>query len=185
MHAVFGFGSLMNAESLARGIGRDVSPTELQVARIHGFRRDWALIEEVYSDQRAGLVDAAFLDLRRQPDSWVNGIVVRVDPGEHARLEKRERRYEQLDVTDLVEFGSSQAPRDCAISVFVGTPHHRVAPTTSGPVVLARYLGMVESAVRVLGPEFEAEFRTSTDPFTFPLLPGRYTFGDPVQAANA
>src|SRR4051794_27102507 len=91
---VFGYGSLINGESLARALGRPVAPAEVASGWLRGYRRVFGSPETVAADARPGVATRAwFLDLAPAAGAYVNGVLVPVSDDELAGLRVRERAY--------------------------------------------------------------------------------------------
>jgi hypothetical protein len=158
---VFGYGSLTAGASSGAEAGFP--------ARLHGVRRRW----RVAMDNRVDLpgykcyrdaaghrppVSVCFLDLEadlaaRTP---VNGLCLPVDAADLAALDRRERNYERIEVSDRVD-GAGGA----RVWTYRGSPAGRArfdAAARAGTAVIhAAYLRAVRSGFRALGEgEWEA-----------------------------
>jgi hypothetical protein len=98
----------------------------------------------------------------------VNGLCLPVDESDLARLDRRERNYERLDVTDLIDAGGGR------VWTYVGTVSGRAGMDEgrrAGTVVIdANYLAAVRAGFAALG---EAEYRAcapSLDPGAIPVV---------------
>ena len=165
---VFGYASLVAAPSVARAV-------------LRGHRRVWGVAMDnavevpgykVYAlpDGTRPPLAVAFLDLEEADGAHVDGALLAVDATGLAALDTRERQYERLDVTALV----NPAP-DGPIWAYVGrTPGRaRVAAGRAGtaPVAIQRsYVEIVDAAFAALGDGALARYRTSTEPPPFPVL---------------
>jgi dephospho-CoA kinase len=112
----------------------------------------------------------AFLDLEEADGVEVDGALLEVDAAGLVALDARERQYERLDVTDLVD----PAP-DGAVWAYVGRPPGRARVTAgragSAPIAIQRsYLELVEAAFAALGDDVLARYRATTEPPQFPVL---------------
>ena len=131
---VFGYGSLVSPTSMATTIGRDVHPADTAAAHLAGFGRRWNygslhLRGDWHHDGRritGGLVVS--LGLAAADDETCNGLAVRVDADELARLDWRERDYERTDVTDRIELDDDRPVRG------------RVVTYVPRPSAIERYL---------------------------------------------
>ncbi len=178
---VFGYGSMMDAESAARAVGRPLGADDLVPSHLHGYRRTWSLKERVLAESLGREVTAVFLDLEPAPAVRVNGVVVEVSDAAFEKLKLREKNYDAVDVTARVE-GSPAPGSGTKVYTFVSKPAHRVATGEPALFVMERYLEMVDRACRRLGPAFTRDYLASTGEAGYPRLPGRYTFVDPEQA---
>lgn len=174
MNYVFGYASLVALEEGA-------SP-----GRLHGYRRVWGVAmnnweggEEAkhWLDRASGQrphVRIAYLDLREQEGSAVNGLALPVDADRLAELDAREINYRRVDVSGAFESfgpraGTAGAPR---VFTYVGLDAARERcrrGVADGDVFVSRdYAAGVRRAFEQLGPEALAEFERSTDPLRFP-----------------
>jgi hypothetical protein len=154
---VFGYGSLS---------GRGGVP-----ATLAGHRRRWGVAMDnsrtipgykYYVEADSGArpdVHVAFLDIQPAPGESVNGVVLPVSPGDLTALDARERNYERIDVTDLID------PRPGGrVWTFAGSDDGRRRCRQADRLVVSRaYLEAVAAAFAALGPEQAARFRASTD----------------------
>ena len=83
--------------------GRDFLAAELR-----GWERRWnygyLIAPERYTGSEASSIDTVVaLGIVPAPSAVMNGVIASVSGTELARLDRRERRYERVDVTDAVE----------------------------------------------------------------------------------
>jgi dephospho-CoA kinase len=115
-------------------------------------------------------VAVAFLDLEEAVGAAVEGALLAVDATGLAALDTRERQYQRIDVTALVD----PAPEG-PVWTYVGRPpgRARVAAGRVGtaPIVIQRsYVELVEAAFAALGDGALARYRASTEDPPFPVL---------------
>jgi hypothetical protein len=157
---IFGYGSLINPESVAGTIGRSLTvvdgpfPTTLR-----GWRACWNVGSDSTSHPERefrrpdgtrydGVVVA--LGIEPAPGARCAGVVFRVHRAELAGLDLRERNYDRTDVTASIEWAGR--PAECTVHTYVPTAVARgrlcAAVTGGRPVAVRRgYLGPVEHAV--------------------------------------
>lgn len=156
---VFGYGSLAADHGGA-------------VARLRGHRRVWG----VAMDNRRDLpgykhyrlrcdgsrphVCVAFLDLEVDAEGTVNGVALPVDDALLHVLDRRERNYRRVKVTDAIEDAAG------TVWAYVGTPQARArlrdARDRGRAVVSRDYLAAVRSGFCALGPEQAVAFERSS-----------------------
>jgi hypothetical protein len=107
-------------------------------------------------------VFVAFLDV--QPgEGTVNGVAVPVAPADLAALDRRERNYRRVDVTDAA------APRPAAgrIWTYAGSTDARARRerglAEGNLVVSAEYAALVAESFAALGQDAAARYTASTD----------------------
>lgn len=169
---VFGYGSLVSPASLAATIGRPVAPSDLVVTHLEGFGRRWNYgsmhlrgdWHHEGRDVRHGLVVS--LGLVVAVGEACNGVAVRVDEDELARLDWRERDYERTDVTDAVEpigaFGGERVvtyvPRPSAIE------RYETARDQQRAAVRRSYWDLVSAAFASLGDDHAERYASTPAP---------------------
>lgn len=174
---VFGYGSLAVSEPVP---GRRRRP-EGFVADLRGLRRGWGVAMNnvvdlpgykcyLEPDGRRPALSVCFLDIEPDPSAQarVNGVCTPVDAADLAALDRRERNYERLDVSDRLADadgvrvwayrGSADGRARFAAAVRAGTA-----------VIHAGYLEAVRAAFRSLGPEEWAACAASLDPGGLPV----------------
>jgi cation transport regulator ChaC len=168
---VFGYGSLLRPREMLS----DATPSVLR-----GFRRGWNVAMDnrkdipgykYYVDEATGErpeVYVTFLNIWREDESSVNGLVFPVVESTLRVLDDRERNYERTVVTEHVA-----ADLGGTVWAYVGTPDAReryetgVAAGTA--VVSAAYERKVRRDFETFGPEWVAQFDATTDERTVPL----------------
>ncbi len=173
---VFGYGSL--TAELPFVPGREPRD-EGFVADLPGFARGWGVAMDNRRDLRGYKyytapdgsrppVYVSFLDVTPAPGAAVNGLCLPVDDDQLARLDRRERNYSRLDVSDRIE------ARGARVWVYMGTPDARerlrVGRHGGLAVIDATYLSAVESAFAALGDEELELCRPSLAPDELPVV---------------
>jgi hypothetical protein len=174
---VFGYGSL--AAELPFAPGRKPRD-EGFVADLPGFTRGWGVAMDnrrdlpgyKYYTARDGTrpqVFVSFLDVAPAPGAaGVNGLCLPVDAGQLTRLDRRERNYARLDVSDRIDAGGA------LVWVYVGTPaargRLRDAQRDGLAVIDATYQRAVEAAFAALGADELARCRASLVPGDLPVV---------------
>jgi hypothetical protein len=164
---VFGYGSLLPADVAAL-------PPGAVPCRLSGWRRRWSVAmdnsREIpgYKHYRTPDGDrpdvmVAFLDIAPQPGALVNGAAIPIAPDELPGLDRRERNYRRIDVTDAVDRRLPDGP----VWAYAGRPAAReraAAGRREGRLVVSRgYLERVAEGFAVMG-EREAFARLTTPP---------------------
>ncbi|HEX2358812.1 MAG TPA: gamma-glutamylcyclotransferase family protein [Solirubrobacterales bacterium] len=165
---LFGYGSLVLAESAAMTLGRAVPPP--RPATLSGWRRRFSqardnLTCEKTFEQRDGTRPEWILGLNLEPGEDdagpVNGAVIELSEPELHRLGVREVRYDPVDVTSLVE-GPALPER---IIAFTAKRAHYAPTPPEEAVILASYARAVEAAFERLGPGQLERYRATTGPY--------------------
>jgi cation transport regulator ChaC len=180
---VFGFGSLVALDSLARYLGRDpFAADEVTRCRLGDHRRRW----NVARDNREDLADhphyvcavsgerlAVFVtavNIRPAPGHAVNGVAFRVTDDHLAVLDRRERNYRRIEVSGRLDAdvcGPVWAYRGTAAA----EARHAAGLAAGTALVNRTYLDTVHRAFASHGPAFLAEYHATTDPPEVPSRP--------------
>lgn len=174
---VFGYGSL--AAELAVVPGREPHDQGF-VADLAGFARGWGVAMDngrdlpgykyyTAADGSRPRVFVSFLDVEPVDGAAaVNGLCLPVDADLLARLDRRERNYSRVDVSDRVQ------ARGARVWVYLGTPAARErlcgARQEGMAVIDATYRNEVERAFAALGADELALCRPSLAPGELPVL---------------
>jgi hypothetical protein len=166
---VFGYASLV-----ASGEAEPLVPGRLQ-----GYRRCWGVAMNNWEggegvkhflDRGTGErphIRVAYLDLREQEGSAVNGAALPVDANRLAALDAREVNYARLDVT-----GAFEPELPGRVFAYIGLDAARERcrrGAVDGDVCVSRaYAVGVRLAFERLGGGALAEFDRTTDPLPFP-----------------
>ena len=157
---VFGYGSLLRRDG---GIP----------CRLLGHRRAWNVAMDnrrtipgykYYVDPETGErppVRVTFLNVYAAAGS-VNGVALPVSPEELGRLDRRERNYDRIDVTERLD-----ADLGGTVWTYIGSAAARERFETGPAVVAQDYFDAIRGDFAATGG-LEA-FERSTDPLTVPL----------------
>jgi hypothetical protein len=165
---IFGYASLVATPAVGRAV-------------LRGHRRVWGVAMDnavevpgykVYAlpnGTRPALA-VAFLDLEETGGVSVDGVLLAVDAASLDALDARERQYERVDVTALID----PAPAGTVWTYIGRAPGRaRVAAGRAGTAAVAiqrSYLALVEAAFVALGDDALARYRASTEAPPFPVL---------------
>jgi dephospho-CoA kinase len=143
------------------------------LAELRGYRRVWGVAMDnsidlpgykhylLRSDGSRPHVHVAFMDLIENAGCAVNGVVQPVSEAMLRELDRRERNYDRIDLTDATEGASG------TVWAYVGSPAGRARLHTArarGEAVLSRdYLADVRAGFAALGPQQLAGFERSSD----------------------
>ncbi len=183
---VFGYGSLVDPQSLGRTLARAVTPgVDFVEAELAGWGRRWnyGVGHVSGSWQRADgtlIADGVIVALGvvRAGDESANGIVARVSDLEIAALDVRERDYDRLDVTESVELLGDRTrctfaagdrvvtyvPRRLAIE------RYEAARDAGRAGIRSTYWGLVDAAFAVFGADQLRRYRSSTPDPDIPVV---------------
>lgn len=182
---IFGYGSLVDPADVERYVGlRPVEDTEWAPALLDGYERAWNVgmnnihdrdDDKFYatakSERYNGIVLSLGLESNR--DISTNGLVFRIDRRYLSRLDRRERRYDRVDVTGSIST-SAQLTSGSTVYTYVPKPES-VAVALEGiqggsGAVSRSYHDKVVAAFAQLGGEETARYEESTRQLTVPLV---------------
>jgi hypothetical protein len=173
---VFGYGSLVLA--LERLPSRERRP-QGYVTELAGHRRRWGVAMDnrrdlpgykhyLAADGTRPALWVAFLDVVPDPDGAVNGVAAPVAPAALPLLDARERNYDRVDVTDLLD---SPPGRTWAYVGSAAGRARRAEGEAAGALAIQRdYLECVRQGFAALGEAELAQFEASTEPPPAPVL---------------
>ena len=186
MAGMIGYGTLMSLSSLEQTLGHRYEGQAYPV-HMRDYVRGWAfrlpLNDPQANPATAKKTDACFLrnDERVPFEGMVN---LNVYPEENGRMncilyvlseedllkvDKRERDYQRVDVTDRIEEYKFSGGR---VYIYEGLAEHPdTAAADPGKYLLIKeYVDQVTAACDGIGKEFRAEFERSTRPVAFPIV---------------
>jgi len=172
---VFGYASLVALEDAGALPGR-----------LRGYRRCWGVAMNNWEggegvkhwlDRDSGerpRIRVAYLDLREEEGSAVNGLALPVDEDRLAELDGREINYRRVEVSGAFEPFSPRAEAAVTPRVFTyvgldaARERCRQGAAEGNVFVSSDYAGGVRRAFEQLAPGALAEFDRATDPLPFP-----------------
>ncbi len=178
---IFGYGSLVSNESVARTLQRNIAPEFMPIALLHDYARDWEIrVPIVFADGRA--CNGRFLDIAPAAGAMVNGVLIPVTEAEVEVLGRREAQYDAVDVSAQIQGPlSAQA----TVIVFRGRAEFRRDTSNKPSVRPENYRRLVEAAAATRGEEFFAQFRATTKELAGTDYRGKYQFADLEQELAA
>ena len=177
--AVFGYGSLVSRASIAQTLGHE-APAPIP-ALLAGWRRRWSIyrvntahekvFERVDGEPFEHIVG---LNIERAPDAaeaeWPNGALIELTQEELGRLDRREVRYDRVEVTEGVVADRADFDR---IYAFTAKAGHFAVETPPDSIIVASYVRACEAAFNELGPGACEEFLATTGEFPAPVVDAR------------
>jgi hypothetical protein len=181
-----GYGTLMSTPSLEQTLGHPYGGQAYKV-HVRDYLRAWALRcpnnDPQASPAASGKIDAYFLrDGERIPfdgmvnlniyplkNARINGILYFLSGEDLAKIDKRERGYKRVDITDRIDEYDFSGGR---IYIYEGLPEH---PDVSAAdpqkyVIIKEYIDAVTQACDHIGKDFRVEFDRSTKPPAHPVI---------------
>jgi cation transport regulator ChaC len=178
---IFGYGSLVSKESLIRYLSNHgLQTTGVQYGRLTNFRRAWNVAMDnaqdipgykYYVDAQTGQRPSgfvSFLNIYRQPDSFVNGIIFEVPASALPELDRREQNYDRIDVTADFE-GQVDGRIWAYIAKKDGLERFNEGVSSGTAMIDQYYRDDVERAFRMVGDQAHATFVATTDQPSIPV----------------
>lgn len=161
-HYVFGYGSLVKGEEqIEKYVGKK---TMVTYCHLLGYKRIWNVAMDnrividgykYYNDESGNRYDGfvTFLNIcSSNPNDKLFGILFEVSEENLPELDKRERNYNRVDVTDLLD-----VPVDGKVWVYIGkneAVERFTQGVTEGNITInLNYYNLVENAYKTLGKE--------------------------------
>lgn len=187
MAGLVAYGTLMSKQDLEKTLGHKF---EGQTDQVHlmDYVRGWALRRPL-NDPQASTTDAArisasflsdgkqipfsgMINLNVYPEKngRMNAVLYLLTEVDFLKLDKREDGYERRDVTEKIEEYDFSSGR---VYVYEGLPEH---PSTAAAdpkeyIIVKDYIDQVTRACDVIGETFGAEFKKSTRPIAYRIVP--------------
>ncbi|MDQ2677000.1 MAG: gamma-glutamylcyclotransferase [Actinomycetota bacterium] len=179
--AIFGYGSLVSRASIAQTLGREAQA--LSPARLRGWRRRWSIYrvntahEKVF-ERMDGEPFEHVVGLNLEPaadaprEHWPNGALIELTEAELERLDRREVRYDRIEVDP--EAAITAAPHGFdRVFAFTAKPAHFAPETPDGSIIIASYVEACRAAFEELAPGSWQEFLATTGEFPAPVVEAR------------
>ncbi len=168
---IFGYGSLINLDSLAKTIERKVSKSEIIPTILFGYSRIWNYKAKVFSENLIKNIDAVYLNLMESKNKQVNGIIFKISDIELEKLKIREKHYTLVNISDKTNLKEKYK-----IYTFICYNENYIAKPTSESYVFQKYIDIVYKGCEEMGSEFKQIFDDTTEEIPFKILVGDYKF---------
>ncbi|MBC7372146.1 MAG: gamma-glutamylcyclotransferase [Bdellovibrionaceae bacterium] len=165
--AIFGYGSLLNIQSVERTLGRPYTQA-IRSVRLVNWSRQWDIVMPNlhYFSLKTPEGDffpknILYLNVRPQEGKSVNGIVIIIKKTELEKMNVREFIYDAVDITNQLPGLQVEGGK---IYVYQGKPEFIVPEGSGLPHVGLResYLRMVEHGMSGHPEDFQMEFAPTT-----------------------
>lgn len=183
---IIAYGSLISLPSMEGTLGHKYEGP-IHDVHLTGYERAWTCVrpfndpaaiaagrEKIYAyylhdTERVPIIGAAELNIYPKKKSRINGILYLITNEELLNLDKRERGYRRVDVTDRIEEFRFRGGK---VYVYEGLPGSPGASSADkGTYILIKeFLDLVTGACDLRGRDFRAEFDKSTRPYAFPVV---------------
>lgn len=180
---IFGYGSLVDPESMARTIGRVAEHgIDFFQADLAGYGRRWNygvmhMVGHWTADDGTTIDSGTIVALGVVPaaDEQVNGVVASVAGGELTNLDRRERNYDRVDVTDKITLLDDEGGVvSGSIYTYVPRPEsiaaYEAARDNGTAGIRRTYWELVDRAFAAFGDDQAERYRTSTPAPDVPVV---------------
>ena len=176
---IFGYGSLVSPTSMARTIGRVAVRSEnFHAAVLKGYGRRWNygvghVVGTWTADDGREIDDGVIVALGvvESADETVNGVVASVAGSELANLDRREREYDRVEVTDLVTVTDPvDGGSDTIAPIYTYVPRqssitrYETARDAGRAGIRRTYWDLVDEAFTEFGDDQVAQYRATPAP---------------------
>jgi hypothetical protein len=174
---LFGFGSLINLTSAQKSFKRVLTQDDLIPVKIKGYARVWNAIESIQFEDE--LVNGVFLNIQKNQNSILDGVVIELSPEELEILKLREKNYSCITIEskDILnrDFKSD-------LIAFMTTNEKKLAKIGDlNTFIPAKYIQIIKEALKNYDDDFVKGFKKSLENYPFSLKEGSYIFTDPIQ----
>lgn len=174
---VLGYGSLMNLESASRTLKKKINKKDVITVRLLGYKRNWSLADDVYSEALKKETNAIFLNIEQCESSFLNAVIIPFSKTQLEYLKTREKNYHCVDVTNNTELLQAKKLNSMdRIFTFVGKDENIVKSNKPNCFVFQRYIDIVSEGLKSFDDKFCDEFERTTEKHSFNILSGTYSF---------
>jgi cation transport regulator ChaC len=175
---IFAYGSLVNKKDLQSYLGR--SPSEIQ-CNLRDYRRCWNIAMDnqidlpgykyyVYKDTGERPKSfITFLNIRPCEGERITGILFQIFDEELRRLDKRERNYRRIDVTNSIDI-----PVKGKVWTYIGLDEaekrYQQGFEQGNAIISQDYYKEIVNAYKELGEEAKSNYDNTTDDPEVPIL---------------
>lgn len=168
---VFGYGSLLNINSVNSTLNRKLTPDDIQAVTLNGYERLWRVKDIVWFESIQQQKYGLFLDINKKENSHVNGVLIEVTKDELENLKLREKNYNLVSIKDSIR----EVP-SLEVFTFISKEEHRYKPTDKGVYIPDQYEKMVLNGCSNISSEFKKEYLLTTINCDLIRLSGNYCF---------
>ena len=174
---LFGFGSLINLASAQKSFERVLTQNDLIPVKIKGYKRVWNALEYLVFDNEC--VDGVFLNIQKDENSILYGVVIEISQKELEILKLREKNYSCITIKTQ-DILSQNIKND--LTAFMTTNPKKIASLgSSNCFIPSKYIDVVKNALENYDEDFKENFKEIFQNYPFAIKEGNYTFLDPIQ----
>lgn len=174
---LFGFGSLINLASAQKSFKRVLTQNDLISVKIKGYERVWNAVESIEFED--GIVNGVFLNIQKNENSILYGVVIKITEEELDVLKFREKNYSCITIKKESILTKNI---DDDLIAFMTTKEDKLAKKDDkNSFIPLKYTQIVKNALENYDEEFKQNFKHIFENYPFALKAGDYTFTDPIQ----
>lgn len=174
---LFGFGSLINLASAQKSFKRVLTQNDLISVKIKGYERVWNAVESIEFED--GIVNGVFLNIQKNENSILYGVVIKITEEELDVLKLREKNYSCISIKKESILTKNI---DDDLIAFMTTKEDKLAKKDDkNSFIPLKYTQIVKNALENYDEEFKENFKQIFENYPFALKAGDYTFTDPIQ----
>jgi hypothetical protein len=174
---LFGFGSLINLASAQKSFKRVLTQNDLISVKIKGYERVWNAVESIEFED--GIVNGVFLNIQKNENSILCGVVIKITEEELEVLKLREKNYSCIIIKKESILSKNI---DDDLIAFMTTKEDKLAKKNDeNSFIPLKYTQIVKNALKNYDEEFKENFKQIFENYPFALKAGDYTFTDPIQ----
>lgn len=174
---LFGFGSLINLASAQKSFKRVLTQNDLISVKIKGYERVWNAVESIEFED--GIVNGVFLNIQKNENSILYGVVIKITEEELDVLKFREKNYSCITIKKESILTKNI---DDDLIAFMTTKEDKLAKKDDkNSFIPLKYTQIVKNALENYDEEFKENFKQIFENYPFALKAGDYTFTDPIQ----
>jgi len=176
---LFGYGSLLCPENINITLKRKILENQLLRVDLQEYARIWNLVDHVIMTESGKKEEAVFLNIIRNKDSSVNGVMFEITDEEIKNFDNREKNYERVDVTDNI-FPKMENKGEMTVYTYVGKSKFLI-DNFKNPIVLEKYRNIVLKGLSYWEENLSKFFKNTINEGTLPMVKGDYQFLDRIQ----
>ena len=173
---LFGYGSLINLTSAQKSFKRVLKQEDLIPVEINDYEKVWNSIETIQFEKTD--VNGVFLNLKFNPNSSTNGVIIKITDEELELLKLREKNYTCI----TIKASNANIPLDDDIIAFMTTNEEKLAKKgDENTFIPAKYIDILKNAFPFYSKDFVSKYSKCLENYPFTLKQGTYSFSDPIQ----
>ena len=170
---IFWYGSLLSAEWWNRTLERKVTNNDLIYLELKWFKRVWSYTNPIiFINEQNKIYWGVFLDIIEDNDSIINWYWVELSDKEFNLIERREKWYKMLDITDFI------VNKDNSYKYFTSYLINKNIKNNYNKVIPKKYYDFVEDILKKQSNKFIDMYRELTEKINYILKDGEYKFLD-------